>query len=217
LDVMRLRTGDEIQAFDGTGRIYSGRILSTAHKSVQLVIERIFEDQQTSEVKITLVQAVPKRDRMDYIVEKATELGIDTVIPVVSARTIVRLNKARRLSRKLRWQRLILEASKQCGQTSLPQLKGLTDWQDLLPLLDGFDLKLLFSLSARAQRLKDVLAAQKGARRIALLIGPEGDFTPAETEQALDAGCIAVSLGRRVLKSDTAAISALAMINYELG
>ena len=165
---------------------------------------------------------------MDYIVEKATELGVDTIIPTQSARSIVKLDKERQPSRIRRWQRLALEASKQCGRTTVPRVKGLTAWLSLLSALANFDLKLLFCLDEDTQQLKAVLRAplekrfltgqaQKKARKIALFIGPEGDFTPDEIGRAKDKGCISVSLSKNVLKSDTAAVAALAMINYEMG
>lgn len=214
---MRLKKEDKILAFDGTGRVYQGRILDTTDKKVCIQIERMLEEQQASNLEITLAQALPKGNKMDYIVEKATELGVDTIIPVVTSRTIVKLDQARFTRRRMRWARLVLAAAKQCGRRTIPQLKTLTPWPKLLSCLDDFDLKLLFSLSEKAENLKDVLRLQKKVKKIALFIGPEGDFTAEEIRMARDAGSLVVSLGKNVLKSDTACISALAMINYELG
>jgi len=109
-----------------------------------------------------------------------------------------------------------LEAAKQCGRTKTPEIKDVADWGDALSFLSGFDLKLLFCLDKKTQMLKDILRRQNEPKRVALCIGPEGDFTADEIREAHEAGCICVSLGANVLKSDTAALSALAMVNYEL-
>ena len=227
LDVMRLKKGDRIRAFDGTGKLYEGKILDTWDKKVRLKVESMQETLPVSNLEITLVQALPKKNKMDYIIEKCTELGVDSIIPVQTARTIVKLDREKQTLRKMRWQRIAREAAKQCARTTIPRVANLTSWQNMLSALSGFDLKLTFCLSERTKNIKHVLrglnkprspAAQgRGkVKRIALFIGPEGDFTPEELRQAEDFGCITVSLGENVLKSDTAAVSALAMVNYEL-
>jgi 16S rRNA (uracil1498-N3)-methyltransferase len=222
LDVMRLKKQDRITAFDGTGKLYEGKILDTTNKKVKVQIEHVLQDSQKTDLEITLAQGLPKKNKMDYIIEKCTELGIDLIMPTQTTRTIVKLDRVRFASRKLRWQKVAREAAKQCGRTTIPQVQGLSPWPTVLSALSDFDLKLLFSLVSlvslgkQTQRLKDVLRTHNKAKRIILLIGPEGDFTPEEVRGALNAGCIAVSLGKNILKSDTAAISALAMINYEL-
>jgi len=227
LDVMRLKGGDRVQFFDGRGRLYQGKIFATGTRKLKLKIECVYKDLLLSNLEITLIQALPKKNKMDYIVEKSTELGVDIICPVQTARTIVKLDKARQLSRKNRWQRLTREAAKQCGRRRIPQVKDIAPWSEVLFSLNTFDWKLIACLSGKTLNLRDVLRApleprrrvslgRGKSRRIAFLIGPEGDFTPDEVRQAEDAGCIAVSLGTNVLKSDTAAIATLAMINYEL-
>jgi 16S rRNA (uracil1498-N3)-methyltransferase len=216
LDVMRLKKGERIQAFDGTGRLYEGKILDTAPGSLKLKIERVREYAHKSNLAVTLVQALPKRNRMDYVIEKSTELGVDAVIPISTARTIVKLDQQRQALRKIRWQKLARDAAKQCTRTTIPKISGLALWEDVLSILVDFDLKLLACLSEDCRSLKDVLQAQNKAKRIALFIGPEGDFSPEEISQARQQGCIAVSLGGNVLRTDTACLCALAMINYEL-
>ena len=151
-----------------------------------------------------------------------------SIIPTQTARTIIKLDRKRVNLRQMRWQRIAREAAKQCARRTLPEIRDLSPWSDVLLSLKGFDLKLIACLNEKTQSIKDVLRAwlkkdsltgqaQNKPRRIAVFIGPEGDFTPIELDQAHAAGCIAVSLGRNVLKSDTAAVSALAMITYELG
>ncbi len=227
LNVMRLTREERITAFDGSGRLYQGKILDTSNKKVKVQIERVLEDKHPSGIEVALVQALPKKNKMDYIVEKVVELGVDTIIPVRTHRTIVRLDPPRKLARSRRWRRIALEAAKQCGRTKPPEVKDVASWPDVLSFLSGFDLKLLFCLDKKRQLLKDILRTplekdfltgqvQNEPKRVALCVGPEGDFTQDEIRQARDAGCICVSLGANVLKSDTAAVSALAMVNYEL-
>ncbi len=215
MDVIRLKRGERIQAFDGSGRLYQGKILDTAHRKVKLRIEHARKDTQRSDLKITLVQALPKKNKMDYIVEKCTELGVKAIIPTQTARTIVRIDKDKMSLRRLRWQRIAREAAKQCGRTTIPEVKDLTSWPDVLSCLDNFDLKLLPCLSAKTRKLKDVLRTKNRFRNIILFVGPEGDFTPEEIRQVCNSGCHPVSLGANVLKTDTAAVSVLAMVNYE--
>ena len=215
LKVMRLKKGDHIEVFDGSGRRYKGKILDTYAKKLKLKIKSVQQQRQNSNLQLALGQALPKKNKMDYIVEKATELGVDVIIPLQTARTIVKLDKTKQLTRQKRWQMIAQEAAKQSGRTTVPDVKKLSTWPDVLSLND-FDLKLLPCLNEKAQQIKDILRAQNKTKRIILFIGPEGGFTPSEIEKAIDAGCTAVSLGANVLKSDTATVSALAMVNYEL-
>lgn len=227
LDVMRLKRGARIEVFDGRGKLYQGKILDIQGKKVKAEIEYLRQQRQVSNLQIALVQALPKKNKMDYIVEKCTELGVDSIIPVQTIRTIVKLNKQRGALRRKRWQRIAREAAKQCGRTTIPQVANLVSWQGLLSSLGNFDLKLIFCLKEGLEGIKDILRAplekdsltgrgQSKPRKIAILIGPEGDFSPEEIQQAEDFGCIAVSLGKNVLKSDTACVCALSILNYEL-
>ena len=216
LTVLRLSRGMEIELFDGQGRSYQGKILCTQGKQLKVKISRTNKQQQINKLEITLVQAIPRKNRMDYIVEKCTELGVDLIIPTQTARTIVRLKRDREAKRRMRWQRIAQEASRQSGRDRIPQIEELTSWKYLLSTIKDYDLKLLFCLNGNIQKIKDILHNHNLARKVILFIGPEGDFTPQEVQEACSAGCTAVSLGKGILKTDTAAISALAAINYEL-
>ncbi|MFH1245709.1 MAG: 16S rRNA (uracil(1498)-N(3))-methyltransferase, partial [Candidatus Omnitrophota bacterium] len=215
--VMRLREGERISAFDGSGKSYQGIIKETRRGSVTITIESAHNSTSENTPHITLIQALPKKEKIDYIIEKCTELGIDSVIPVTTERTIVKLSEEKAFLCQQRWQKIALAASKQCGRTTTPVISKVTLWTDILDILEKFELKLIFCLDPKTQRLKDVLRKEKAQiKNIAFLIGPEGDFSPQEIEAALSRGCLPVSLGELVLKVDTAAIAALAMLNYEL-
>ena len=212
LDVMRLKTLDKVVAFDGTGTEYIGFIKGMGRKSVDVEIVERRTPLGKENCKITLIQAIPKKDS-DYIMEKATELGVHSVIPVFTKRTIVSWNEGKRHSRVERWRRIAREASKQCGRPSIPKVDDIKDFKDALKSASDSDLNLIAALSDPRVDLKDAIRDFKGGK-VQIAIGPEGDFTPDEIKKAKDARFIVVSLGRNVLKSDTAGLAVLAIFNY---
>ena len=236
LDVMRLKVSDEVVVFDGTGNEYTGIVKEARNKSLLVEIIRTRKTGIQQGCNITLIQALPKKEKMDYIVEKATELGVNVVMPVTTARTIPDWNESKKAQVVERWKKISLEAAKQCGRANLPEIMPIVTLEEAIrhceepkatkqskaeiasPLkglaMTTCDLKLIAALSDNAIKLKDALKGSHGANT-AIAIGPEGDFTPEEIELAAKAGFKVVSLGPRVLKSDTAGLAALAAINYE--
>lgn len=214
LDVMRLKFSDEVIVFDGKGKEYVGKVREIGRKSLTLEIVTARDIIKEEKCNITLIQAIPKKNKMDYIVEKATELGVDVIIPVMTARTIPDWDEAKRSDIVLRWQKISKEASKQCGRTSLPQIKPLAALEEIIKNAKEYELKLMAALSGEQVKLKDALReCRKG--KIAIAIGPEGDFTREEIAMAGENGFKTVDLGPRVFKSDTAALAVLAIIDYE--
>lgn len=215
VDVMRLKKLDKVVTFDGTGKEYTGFIKDIKGRSVtvEIVETRTPSGRDTS--KITLIQAIPKKDKMDYIAEKATELGVSAIIPLITRRTIPDWDQAKMAAHAARWRKIATEASKQCGRTDIPKIDEVKSFSGLAAGVSDYDLALIAALDDKAESLKDVLASFKGGR-IAVAIGPEGDFTPGEVAEAVKAGFKLVNLGSRVLKSDTAGLAVLAILNYEL-
>jgi len=216
LNVMRLKKGDEIVAFDGTEKEYTGIIEKTEGSSVVIKIKETRENHNLKNYKVTLAQAIPKRDKMDYIIQKSTELGVDTIIPMITKRTIVKV-KPDKISGKIsRWETIAKEAAKQCGRTTIPVIDSPKHFKALLKSAGSYDLVLAFSVAHLKKRhLKDILHSFNG-KKILILIGPEGGFDNTELEMARDARVDFASLGRNVLRCDTAAISAIAIVNYTL-
>jgi 16S rRNA (uracil1498-N3)-methyltransferase len=214
LDVMRLKVSDEVVVFDGSGREYTGIVKAADRKSLEVRIKSARESSAGRSPFITLIQAIPKKAKMDYIAEKATELGVSRIIPVTTERTIPEWNDAKKASVVDRWRRIVREAAKQCGRPDIPEVSRVMSINEAVGGFKEYNLKLIAVLNDRAIKLKDALKNGSGAK-IAVAIGPEGDFTPEEAEDALKADFKIVSLGPRVLKSDTAALAALSMINYE--
>lgn len=214
LDVMRLKESDKVVTFDGTGREYVGFIKEIKRKDliIEIVETRTPSNKESS--KITLIQAIPKKDKMDYIVEKSTELGVSSVIPVIAARTIPDWDESKRNATVERWRKIALGASKQSGRSDIPDVGKIVDFAQSVQGSDNYDLALIAALSDEAVPLKNVLKDFKGGK-VAIAIGPEGDFTPDEIKLAREAGFRLVNLGSRVLKSDTAGLAVLAILNYE--
>lgn len=214
VNVMRMSAGDKINAFDGTGNEYIGKISNITNSGLKIKIEKINSIKKESDVSIRLVQALPKRAKMDYIVEKTTELGVDEIIPLVTERTIVRLTKDRELHKGKHWQEVAISASKQCGRLDIPKVHSLIEFNDFIKEIQNYDITLMACLDERAKPLKEIVSNFKG-KSIAVMIGPEGDFTPGEIDAALSQGAKLASLGHLVMRVDTAAIYMLSVLNYE--
>ena len=196
----------------------------------QKVTEKIFPKY------ITLAECLPKQNKFDYIVEKVTELGIDKISPLISDRTIARPGNFRAKTKLERWERIAKEAAEQCARDTLPEIENIVELEDWLkkisPTLGKFTVKndkkifdckgalLLFCYeNEQEQKIQDILGEYKFAdcdKNIIILIGPEGGFSEREVEAIKSAGGVSVSLGKRILKTDTAAISTLANVQYEL-
>ena len=225
-DVFRLCSGDEVEVFDGRGNAIRCRIEAVNKGEVRLVaLER--RSTPPLPVRITLAAAIPKKN-MDLIVQKATELGVAEVVPLLTERTVVRETK-----KTDRWREIALESCKQCGNNWLPEIQPPQKTRDFLASPGKFDLKLIASLQPDAKPLKAILresvvgrvtsrgvepapAEVSGPTTVLLMIGPEGDFTPAELGLAKSAGCLPLSLGPLVLRADTAALYTLSILHHEL-
>jgi 16S rRNA (uracil1498-N3)-methyltransferase len=213
-DVMRLKSGDDIVVFDGAGKEYSGVIDKILKEEVVIKIDKII-DIKPGERRLTLVQAIPKLNKMDMIIEKATELAVERIIPVVTARTIVQSTASKAGQKAQRWRNIAVTASKQCGRATIPGINEVIRFEDSLSFIKNHELAVIPCLCDGAESIKSVLNDSAVKSAIAF-IGPEGDFTQDEVMSARKKGAIPVSMGREVLRSDTAAISVLSVLNYEL-
>ena len=214
--VVRAPPGARIAVFDGAGHTGSGEIQHAARGRVTVrILERT--EEPAPALPVTLFQALPKGQGFDEIVRKATELGVTEIVPLITDRVVLRLDPAKAETRRGRWQRIALEAAKQCDAAWVPHVAEVTDLQGVAARAGAFDLLLVGALQPDAPLLKDVLRA-RGLRhglRVGLLIGPEGDLTPEELAAACRAGAVPVSFGRRILRVDTAAYFGLIALAYE--
>lgn len=216
--VLRLKAGDKIKVLSGNGKEYLFRITAVKKNEVKAdIIKEIVTDTE-SNLKVTLVQSLPKPNKMDFIVKSCSELGVAKIIPVTTERTIVRLDSSEKmLVRQIRWQRIAKEAAEQSGRKKVPQICELTSFKLALKECPRFDLSLIPWELEKKEGIKEALQNRKGSKTILILVGPEGGFSLQEIEQAKLAGALPVSLGRRILRSETAGMVTLALVMYEFG
>ena len=220
-DVLRLGPGDRIEVFDGRGNVAGAELLDAHRKHCTL---KIGSPKATPGpcCRITLAQAVPKGKNMDLILQKAAELGASVIVPLLSARTVVKVADSTEGEHKReRWQQIVLEACKQCGRNTVPQVEAPCTVEAFLQRRSPDDLLLLASLQPDARPLKEILAAHVSSRGgppavVTVLVGPEGDFTPEEIAQAKEAGALPLTLGPMILRTETAALYCLSVLGHEL-
>ncbi len=219
-NVLRLQPGAKVVVFDGRGREMTAEITAISGKAMDL---RKVHESSTPPLRcqITLGQAIPKGKNMDGIVQKAVEIGAAEIVPIISDRTIVRLGAEEAASKQAKWQGIAIEAAKQCGQNWLPQVGTPRSLGEFFAGRAPFDLQLIGSLQTDALHLKQILAEYASEHserpaRVLMLIGPEGDFTPAELNLARSHGCRPITLGPIILRVETAAIYCLSVLSYEL-
>ncbi|MFA5114320.1 MAG: 16S rRNA (uracil(1498)-N(3))-methyltransferase [Candidatus Margulisiibacteriota bacterium] len=207
-NVLRLQAGDRLELLDGTGQVHEAEIVSLTKELVTVKIVRSSPSDREPAVKVTLAQALPKGQKMDFVVEKCVELGVNKIIPVVTERTIGKTAKTDR------WRKLAKEAAEQSGRAIIPEVSEPTDFTSVLKLKERFGLALLPWELEKNISLRSALQTSKPTS-IIVLIGPEGGFSRAEVEQARAAGWQTVTLGKRILRTETAGLAVLANIMYE--
>jgi len=210
-NVLRLQAGDRLELLDGTGRVHEAEIVSLTKSQARVKIIKSHQAETEPEVKVTLAQALPKGQKMDFVIEKSVELGVNRIIPVLTERTISKNTKLDR------WRKLAKEAAEQSGRAIIPEVTELTNFSAVLKLKSPSNLALLLWELEKARTLKSVLSDNLILRYsdILILIGPEGGFSRTEVEQAQALGWQTVSLGKRILRTETAGLAVLANIMYE--
>jgi 16S rRNA (uracil1498-N3)-methyltransferase len=211
--VLRLRAGDAVTLFNGDGADYPARIAALGRGTVEVQVTGRTAARAESPLGLTLVQGIARAERMDLVVQKATELGVAAVVPVASARSVVRLDAESRERKAAHWRAVAVAASEQCGRARIPSIAEpmpLTSW---LAKPANRGTRLLLSPEADTS----LAALARDATDIELLVGPEGGLEDEERTSALAAGFRACRLGPRVLRSETAAIAALAILQAVAG
>lgn len=212
--VLRVREGDSVTCLDGQGREAEAKVLGASSGEVLLRLGPVREVPAPAS-PVTLAAAIPGQGKLDDIVNQATQLGVARIIPLVTERTVVRLAPERAASKLEHLQQVALEAIKQSGAAYLPEIEPTTRWSDVLPTFSRYGLVLMATPEGPHESLSRLL--QAGApRSTLLLIGPEGDFSPGEIAQAVAAGARRISLGPQVLRCETAAVAALAVLRFLL-
>jgi 16S rRNA (uracil1498-N3)-methyltransferase len=217
--VLRLQPGDPVTVLDGAGNEWHGQVREIDRQTVRLTVNQQIHHLPPM-VRVTLVQAIPRGGIMETIIEKATELGVHCIVPLLAERSTVRLDKAGAAAKIAKWRVTAIEAIKQCGSPWLPQIEPPQTLTQYLGRNQVCDLSLLASLQPDSRPSRVALAEYRSQHpapphTVALWIGPEGDFTPAESERIRLTGAIPLSLGPLVLRVETAAVFSLSVINHE--
>jgi 16S rRNA (uracil1498-N3)-methyltransferase len=212
LRVLRLRPGAALTLFDGRGGEYAARLMGAERGAARVAVGEHSSIERESPLSVTLLQGLARGERMDLIVQKATELGVRAIVPLLTERSVVRLDAAQSRKRLAHWQAIAVGACEQCGRNLLPQIGPLTEFSRVGELaLAGARLLL------EPHGLQTLPGALSGHTEVAMLIGPEGGLSDAEVEAALEADFVPCRLGPRVLRAETAPLAALAALQLLAG
>lgn len=203
-----MKSGDELELLDGSGKIYIVKISEIKKDKVVCKIISERSEDKVQKVSVTIAQCLPKAKKMDLIIQKCTELGVNKIIPTLSERSIA---KGEKLDR---WKKIAKEAAEQSGRSTIPEILPLTKFEDVLKLKKDYDLALIPWELEKETTLKNTLTTTL-PHYILIPIGPEGGFSKAEVDQAIAAGFKPITLGKNILRTETAGMSILSVINYQ--
>ena len=215
-NVLRYKIGDELDICDENEKIYLTRIASISSNEVSLYIIEEKNKNTESPVNIALFQGLPKADKMELIIQKATELGVSEIIPVEMERSIVKIDIKDQQKKIERWNKIAYEASKQCGRQKIPKVQNVDNLKNIIEKFSKYDIVLLPYEREYTQNLKQSLNKYTGLKNIAIIIGPEGGFSENEIALLNHSNVEMVTLGPRILRTETAGIATLAMLSYEI-
>jgi 16S rRNA (uracil1498-N3)-methyltransferase len=215
--VLRLVPGDRITVFDDMGWEHEAVIQSLTADQGEIEIRRSYEAGRESSLHITLALGLTKGEKMDLVVEKATELGVQSIIPFASAHAVPKFDQTKIAKRTERWCKIALSAAKQCGRSHVPEVLPLRDFMTLVSQPVAPALKLLFWEKEDQQSLQRVNEKNPGANALLLVVGPEGGFSAEEANLARTHGFETIHLGRRILRAETAAVTVLSLAQFLWG
>lgn len=216
-NVLRMKAGEEISVYSGQdGREYRCGIVSLEEDRVLCGLRFIREENVELPVKVHLFQGLPKADKMDLIVQKAVELGVYRIIPVSTKRCVVKLDQGKAAAKVRRWQGIAEAAAKQSRRAAVPEVSEVMDFRRAVEQAAAMDVRLIpYELAEGMDRTREIIRGLSGGQSVAVFIGPEGGFEEQEIRLAADNGIQPVTLGRRILRTETAGMTVLAWIGYE--
>ena len=217
-NVLRMRPGEEVAVSNGIdGREYRCGILALEEDCVRLELRFIKEDGVELPAKIYLFQGLPKADKMELIIQKAVELGAFQVIPVAMKRSVVRLDDKKAAKKADRWNSIAESAAKQAGRSRIPEVTMPLSYKEALKMAEELDVTLLpYELAGGMEVTREVIRQIKSGQSVGIFIGPEGGFEPEEVDAAVSMGARVITLGRRILRTETAGLATLAILMFEL-
>lgn len=216
-NVLRLKCGDEILVSDGEGTDYQCRISELNADSVVADIEDVFRNSAELPVKITLFQGMPKSDKLEFIIQKAVELGVTEIVPVMTKRTVVKIEDKKAGKKLERYNMIARSAGKQSGRGLIPEVKGFMTFKEAIGYAKELDMNIIPYEDARGMEYaRQVIQEIKGKKSLGIFIGPEGGFAKEEVEQAMEIGAKCITLGNRILRTETAGLTVLSIIMFAL-
>lgn len=216
LHVLRKEQGDRITVCDGQGQDYACEIFSAAAGEIKCRILKRYPCQAEPAVAITIFQGLPKAEKMEWILQKGVEIGVCGFVPVMTERSVVKLEQKKAEGKRMRWSKIAESAAKQSGRGVLPQVYPVASLKESIKTFDNYDLVLVLYEETKDQSLKKILRGMKERpQKIAVWIGPEGGWAPEEIETLQKAGAVTAGLGPRILRTETAGMAAAALILYE--
>jgi len=215
--VLRLKKGDEIVLFDGKGMEYWGAIESQRHHRITVKIRKTGTPRRESPIDVILGQGLLKGNKMEYVLQKNTEMGVSAFFPFISSRTIPIMGRGQDERKWNRWKRIVVESAKQCGRIIPPRVEGIRDLGSILELSLHDSVKLILWEKEEISLKERMREIDTKSGKVLLLVGPEGGFCEEEISVAKGKGFITVGLGPRILRSETAGVAMLSILQYEFG
>jgi len=212
--VLRLRNGDTIECTDSAGYNYTAKIkLSEKDKVICEIVSKTKVDTEPP-INVILIQGIPKAAKMDYIIQKNTELGIKEIFPCDLKRCVAKIDNSKKTER---WQKISKEAAQQSGRGIIPKINNPINLDEAINIMKLCDISFVAYECEEQNSIKSVLKSKENPKSVAFIIGPEGGFDKSEIDKIVDAGIPSVSLGKRILRTETAGEAVLSMIMYEIG
>ena len=216
-NVLRMRAGEELLAADGQGSEYRCILRELQDSEIRAEICRKLSGSAELPSRITLFQGLPKSDKMDLIIQKCVELGVFRIVPVTTKRTVVKLDAKKEESRRKRWTAVSESAAKQSGRGIIPEISGVRGFKEAVEEAGELDVCLIpYEKAENMARTREILSGIPAGASIGVFIGPEGGFEEEEVREAMEAGARPITLGRRILRTETAGMAVLAMLGYLL-
>lgn len=217
LSVLRRGSGDVIDVVDGCGTKYKVLIEEVSRDFLEGKILSRTSRENEPNCHLSLAQAICRKERMDFLIEKVTEIGVSSIIPILTERNLVKVSGTSSQQKKIdRWRRLAIASMKQSLRTVLPEIQNIIEFEQLLSKISSFDLCLIASLDKDSKTVRECEQLKKGVKNLLLLVGPEAGFTEDELSKARTQGAITISLGSRRLRTETAGVVFLSLVLHQL-
>ena len=217
-NVLRMSVGDKICVINGqNNKEYYCEITAVGNDAVDTRICEIRESDQELGNEIVLFQGLPKSDKMELIIQKAVELGVHTIVPVSTDRTVVKLDAKKEANKRKRWMSISESAAKQSGRLRIPEVTPVVSYREALEMAKKMDVRLIpYELAEGMEKTRELMSSIQPGQSVAVFIGPEGGFESSEIEKAMEIGAWPITLGKRILRTETAGLVTLAMLVYNL-